>query len=123
MCLESEHLVLATAQAGAQAKGRMSLFTALGVTALAVIALLIGLAWRPALAVAAMLWFGCAAAWVLFFRTQGIAASSAASLAALNAHLREVEVEHGATVRASGDPAELIQRERQLQDTGLAIPQ
>jgi hypothetical protein len=65
----------------------------------------------------------CTAAWVLFFRTRGIVASSAASLAALNACLRELEVEHEATVRAGGDPAEMAQRERQLQDAGLTIPQ
>ena len=111
-----------TALSTARTKMRTPLFVGIVLTALAVLALLLGVLWLPAFALLVIFLGGTIAAWLWFFRTRKGVQKRFDSLAQCRLELQSLDMQRQAAIQTGGDPVGLAQYERQLKAAGFAVP-
>ncbi len=111
-----------TALATSQTKTRTPFVVGIALTALAVLAAILGVLWLPALALFLIFLGGAIAIWLWFFRSRKSMQQCSDSLAQRRLDLQGLDMQRQAAIQTGGDPAMLGRCEQQLRATGLAVP-
>lgn len=111
-----------TAQSAAQIKTRTPLFVGIALAVLAIAALIVGILWLPALAIAGVFLVGAIAAWIWFFQRRKALQQQSIAVAQGNLELQRLDMQRQAAIEAGGNPTSVIQYEQQLQAAGFTVP-
>jgi len=110
------------ALATAHNRTRLPFYAGISLTALALLALILGVLWLPALVLFACLLGGAIASWLWFMRARKSVQGRSAELDQCERELQRLDMQRQAAIQTGGDPATLRYYEQQLQAFGFAIP-
>ncbi len=115
---QAEEAALATAHN----RTRLPFYAGISLTVLALLALILGVLWLPALVLFACLLGGTIASWLWFMRARKSVQKRSAELDQCERELQNLDMQRQAAIQTGGDPATLRYYEQQLQASGFAIP-
>jgi F0F1-type ATP synthase membrane subunit b/b' len=94
----------------------------ISLAALAVLALMIGIFWHPALVFFVLLLAASVAVWIQFFRIRKSLQRQSTTVAQHSIELQRLDMQRQAAIEAGGNPVLIAQYEQQLQSAGFAVP-
>ena len=106
----------------ARTKTHLPMITGIALTALAVLALVLGFLWLPAFALLAVFLCGAIGTWLWYFRTRRNMNQCSVALVQCTQELQYLDMQRQASIQAGGDPVALKQYEHQMYSSGLPVP-
>jgi DNA repair exonuclease SbcCD ATPase subunit len=120
--LFTKQQVAETAFVAARSKTHMPLYTAVSLTILALLALILVTLWLPALIISLCLLCGSIVFWLRFVRARRNVQMHSAELTQCKGELESLDMQRQAAIQTGGDPTSLKYYEQQLQQASIKIP-